>query len=363
MKRSISTFAFAAIVFQSGLAVNAMASISNVQFDQLSWIGNTTSQPQSPWGNLTIDFSGMPSTQFLNLSIMRPGDTQPTWVIQNLGVASLMGLGSQTISTTFDLGISAPGQLVSMIDFGITLGAALDDGPALSSFGSGVDQVDYRIGGEIGFDMGDPARPPAPTAGDKKGPKYEGKLPGASQVDNQPQGKNECAPGAVSNSLNYLKKTGKIDKSVPSDMAAWKEVLGTNPDGTPVGWWTKKKEYLDSHPEFKVTTEIIEGGSSEETLKKIADAVKQGKDVEVRFKGHVAMVGGIRIYEDGRVEIDIWDDNQTDDKKDPMRTISGKIGGKIGGYEVDRFVTQIPSPSALCLLAAASPLGLRRRRR
>lgn len=351
------------IITLAGMASGSIASASiiDADFDQLSWFGDAMSQPLSPWGRLTIDFAGMPTNQYLNLSIRKPGDVEPTWVLRNVGVASLYGLVSQSVSMNFDLGIPTAGVPVGFLDYGLSLGGFMDNGPSLDQLNEGVSETAYQIGGEFGIDTGNPDRPPAPDEGNKKAPKYEGRLAGVDQVDNQPQKPNECVPGAISNSLNYLKKTGKAGESVPSDISSWREILGTTDKGTSVGWWDKKKQYLDDHPEYKISTTIVEGGSSEETLKKVIDAIKQGKDVEIRVKGHAALVAGVRIYDDGRVEIDIFDDNQKDDKKDPMRTVTGKLGGTIGGMEVDRFIIEIPSPSTLAIFAAMMCVPRRRR--
>lgn len=358
--------ASALVVLATGLAVSsAWGGIASSVFDQLSWYGLEASQPLSPWGRVTIGFARQPDLQYLNLSILRPGDAAPTWVVRNLGIASLLGGGIDTVSTTFDLGIAAPGELVSRFDYGITLGAAMDDGPAIDAFDAGVNQVDYRIGGMGEEETGNPGRPPPPAAGNKDKPIIDSRLPGRERVVNQPQTTNECAPAAVSNSLNYLIATGKASEEMPSTKEYWSGVFDREPGKTtPLGCEAKKKAYFEANPEWKIKVEIVEGGLTKENLEKIAKAVREGKDVEIKVGGHMAMVVGVRVYADGRVEMDFYDDDQDDTKADPMRVVRGTVDGTLDGEKVWRFVTEIPSPStATVFLATAGILvmGLRRR--
>lgn len=80
-------------------------------------------------------------------------------------------------------------------------------------------------------------------------------------------------------------------------------------------------------------------------------AVNAGKDVELGTRRHAAMIAGVRKFTDGRVELDIFDDNQTDKKSDPMRTVR-IVNGKIEGNDVVAYVVEsVPEPGSLWLFA------------
>ena len=338
-----------ALVFTTG---NAHA--QTITFDQLDWQGISSSTTDSSWGRATIDFVGFSSTQYFNLNI------GGNWVIQNMGVDSLFGTGvNQTVSTMFDLGVAA-GTDVATLDYGFAFSNTPDlVAPVVSTFGESVASTSYQIGGEGGVDLGGGGSKDAPATQDGDNPAtitMSAKLPNINQMPNQVQGENECAPGAVSNSIMYLINTGKIPATTTNSLSDLKTALGTTATGTPASWYQTKKTFYDG----VLDTEYLEPTD----LMDLIDAVNAGKDVEVDLKGHVAVVVGVRKFSDGRVELDIYDDNQTDTESDPVRTVQ-IIDGKIGGMELERFVVEsIPTPAALPAgLISLGAMALRRRRR
>jgi hypothetical protein len=162
-------------------------------------------------------------------------------------------------------------------------------------------------------------------------------LPEQDKIDNKPQGRNQCAPGAVSNSLRYLhaRGQGNLDEA-PISIAGLAGVLGTDADGSPADWPERKQAYFNANPQ-----------SGAAVIDEVIQAIRDGKDVELDLAGHVVFVAGIRVYPD-RIELDIYDDNQTDDKKDPKRTVVLKSDGAGGwtcdGFKVDGFVIEAPCP-------------------
>ncbi|MCG3122632.1 MAG: hypothetical protein GIKADHBN_01024 [Phycisphaerales bacterium] len=344
---------------------SAQAGIHAATFDQLSWHGLTSSQPLSPWGRVTFEFDRQPELRYLNVSIRRPGDAEPTWVIRNMGVAGYDGVRTDRVSTMLDLGTDA-GEMVTLFDYGISLGTALDAAPAIDRFDVQMHQLDYQIGGVAGRDSGDPGDPPSDDDTTKPEPIIDVVLPGRDAFVNQVQDIADCAVGAVSNSLKYLKATGRggeLEDGMIS-MPTWEERFGRDDEGlTPPNWMTTKKQYFDANPDLKITTTFIEGGLTLDNLKKIAEAVRQGQDVEIVLDGHVVVAAGVRVYKDGDIEIDVFDDNQKDEQADPMRTARGTVGGKLDGKDVVVFVLEVPAPATALTLAAPVVMTWNSRRR
>lgn len=322
----------------------------DLKFNQLDWLGLSSSTPDSRWGQVNLDFTGYSTLQYFNLSV------NGNWVVRNMGVDSLFGSGAfQTLTTTFDLGISGD---VKFLDYSFFIDSSpIDAYPLLPEAQASVADLAYRIGGEGGVDLGSPGAPPAPAGGNKSTVVDKAKLPNVDKVKNQVQGPNECAPGAISNSLKYLQATGKLADSVKTDISDIKPIVDWDADGAPQDWYRLKGE------SFKdvVTTTVL--GPTD--IQKLIDAVNAGKDVELDLDGHVAMIVGVRRYSDGRVELDIFDDNQTDDKVDPMRTVE-IVGGKVDGKGIDGFVVEapVPEPGTLSLFAVGglALVWLQRRR-
>lgn len=326
----------------------ASAQINTLQFQQLDWQGISSSTVDSSWGRIVIDFTGLPSTQYFNLNV------NGNWVIQNMGISSAYGLGNnQKLTSTFDLGVLS-GSNVTALNWGFNIGPAPGGNPGVSFLGTPVQGQAFRIGGEGGVDLGGggaKAAPAPPNGANAATVTMSAKLPNIGQMPNQPQGNNECAPGAVSNSLKYLINTGQIPPLTTSDLSDVKAVLGTVAAGTPSNWYLTKKAFyrgvLDTV--FLDPTDIMG----------LITAINMGKDVEVDLDGHVAVVAGVRKYSDGRVELDIFDDNQTDLLSDPMRTVQ-IVGGKVDGMTLERFVVEaavVGEPASL-LLGALGLLGL-----
>jgi hypothetical protein len=320
---------------------------------------------------VTFEFERQPGVRYLNVAIRRPGDAQATWVVRNLSVGGRAGDRRDLISTMLDLGTAAPDELVSQLDYGIALGGAMAAAPELSSFGSAVGQRDYRIGGVSGRDPGDPGPPPDPDPWDgvPTGLIIDETLRDLDEFVNQEQDTNDCATGAVSNSLRYLKATGRggglTDEMVT--MGFWEKKFGRDDDGlTPKNWPFLKKAYFDTNPGLGITTTILDERMGLSTLREVAKALKDGKDVELLLDGHVVNVVGLRVDATGVVHIDIYEDNQRDFKGgDPVRTLTGTLGKREldRGWEVTGWVIEVPAPSGLVALGLSVALAWRRRDR
>ncbi len=314
-----------------------------LSFHQLDWIGISSSTPDSAWGRVTVNFTGYSNTAYLNLNV------NGQWAVQNMGISSLYGAGvNQTVSTTFDLGVTA-GTDVSNLNYYYEISSApmlaAPSGPIVNTF---VNGLAYQIGGEGGIDLGSPGAPGIPTGGNAATVTMSGGIPNIVQFVNQPQGMYECVPGAISNSLKYLQATGQLTPSLPSDISDIKPIVQWASDGSPTNWYKLKAD----HYKDTLTTTIL----APDNIMDLINALNAGKDVELDLDGHVAVVAGVRKYSDGRIELDIFDDNQKDNISDPLRTVEIR-NGKVDGQTLERFVVEsaVPEPS---MMVIATVLGI-----
>lgn len=324
--------------------------LGTVGLEQIDWVGPFTPTTNSNWGRFTFDFAGREGLFYLNVMVGNQ------WVIRNMGVSSPMGPGAHhTISTFFPIAPfhGIPVEMVQL-DLIATTAPIVSPNPqfippsmVIDSFFDvfyTVQSQDLMLGSEWGWTnlplpvlMAPPAAPAGPTD--------SAELPDQDKIDNKPQKPNECAPGAVSNSLRYLAARGIGNLgTAPISISGVGGILGTDENGTPQDWPTRKQAYFNAHPEYRICTEIV-AGAGPAAIAKVVQAIRDGKDVELDLDGHVCFVAGIRVYAD-RVELDVYDDDQTDDKKDPKRTVVLKSDGAGGwtcdGMKVDGFVIEAP---------------------
>jgi hypothetical protein len=181
--------------------------VEQIRLSQIDWFGLNTSTPFSTWGELRIDYIGPPTTYYANLVILNTGLPEP-WVLQNMGVDPLFGPGvPQTVCTLVPLTID-PGAPVGSADiiFSLTPFPIQQPGPLIQTVP--VPSKPIQFGTEDLIELGSPADLPAKGDSNKTDtPSMSGKLPNITSMPNQPQGANECAPGAISNSLKYLDNT------------------------------------------------------------------------------------------------------------------------------------------------------------
>lgn len=325
-----------------------------VRLEQIDWRGPFTPTINSNWGRLTWTFQGREDLFFLNVAI---GDR---WVVRNIGVDSPLGAGvTHTVSVFFPIAEQhgVPIEVVSMDlvatrqPVGTMNQTLLPPTLVIDSFFDVFTMVssnEMMLGGEHGMlEMPLPvlAVPPAWALGQ---PIISATLPDADKIENKPQKPNHCAPGAISNSLRYLaaRGVGPVG-AAPITEADLAEILGTSEqNGTPADWPERKRDWFNANPQHQICTEILEGAGGD-VIAKVVQAIRDGKDVELDLQGHVVFVAAIRVYAD-RVELDVYDDDQTDDKADPKRTVVLKSDGAGGwtcdGFGVDGFVIESRCP-------------------
>ncbi|MCK5606101.1 hypothetical protein KAR91_29650, partial [Candidatus Pacearchaeota archaeon] len=312
-------------------------------FEQLDWVGLTTSTPDSTWGRVTLPYNLPPAIYYFNLSI--GGAAAPTRVVHNLSFESPGG--DQKLMAYFNLGVT-DGTDVSSLDYGYSISnvPVAADPPVTST--ASVPDLEFQIGSEGGIDLGSPSPPQKNTSNSAVNvadPSNSGVLADKDKFVNQPQGKNQCAPGAISNSLKYLQATGKIPAAIPTGIGAVGTVVGTTATGTPQSWYLKKKTHYKKH----INTRWIDAPLTVAKVQELVRELKDGQDIEMDLDGHVEVLAGIRLKADGTVDLDLYDDNQKDKKSDPMHTSPLMTDGTddyVDGMKLQRFVIECPKEPA-----------------
>jgi len=344
---------------------------SNLQLAQrnlASPLGGPNDVLNSAIGELLIDLPPVPGEDYLNVII------GGNWVIQNLslpqppvpGSPMFFGLNPQLPNIPGDPLFEAPviaGTSPLPIDF---------LNPPIPPQTIPVDGQNFLIGGEVPpggdtIDLSNILEPlpfdplPLVTPEALQGERVvkSATLPDLDQFVNQEQGLNQCCNTAVSNSLKYLQATGKAPPTLatsPNDIGT---LLGTDNTGTPINWHQTKAtipgiqvERIEAQDADKLSTADIDA---------LIAAVNAGKDVEIDLDGHVAVVVGVRVKANGKIELDLFDDNQLMPGADPMRvTAVSDDGGvlKVDGAALERFVIEsfpgFPPPAPPQLLARQS---------
>ncbi len=311
------------------------ASIGSIAFEQLDWYGIGSNTANSSWLRTTVSYTGLAGIGYYNLFV------GSSWVIQNLSVDAGV---SQTFSAMFDSGLGH-GTDVSTLLYGASIGNAPLTSFSPSTVSATVSGLAYQIGGEDGFDLGTPGKAPDMTDPTKSAVSSSAKLKDGDKLKNQVQKKNECAPGAISNSLKYLTDTGKLTGVATGieDVKKWSGWLGSD-KGTDAAWPSKKKAYLEARG---LKVRFIEGPLNADKINDLLNQLRDGQDIELDLKGHVETLVGLRWKTDGTVEFDLFDDNQTDDKADPVHTARLMTDGTnqlIDGMIFERFVVECPVP-------------------
>ena len=337
-----------------------------LDFHQVDWDGLGIVQNDSSWGYVELDFLGTTNEQYLNVNV------DGNWAVQNIPVISFAGDAvQQKQATFFDLGV-ANGIDLTNLSFDFTLtnteqtimpSGALTNAP--------VSEYDYQIGGVGDANAGNEApanamnqpNPGAKVVKEAKLPFLKQALANAQHNMNQPLGTNDCARGNVSNSLNYLKATRQLGAARPTDLGTIDTLLGGKAaDNRSPGAWAKNKQDNAKNvyargQQSAITTSMVrrsqlapgKTGFTNQQLMNLVEAIRRGHDVEVEIRkgndGHVMMVTGIKLYDDGSIGLHVLDDTQKDGRNgtaDPIKFYMIKrlpIAG--GGGATSMFLNKV----------------------
>jgi hypothetical protein len=307
----------------------------------------------SDWGSADLTFVGSSSVQYFNLSL------NGFWAVQNMPVLSNEGSGViQTQTFNFALGVPS-GTPVSSMSYGLVLSTTLLSSPPPATGTASVsDRTVVIATGEEGESLFQtPARPAIGSAVAPSGASplkvqqgQVARVPAPAfnfGVPNQEVGLNECVPGAISNSLKFLKMQGLNLPDALISIDAMKTATGWTPAGAPTAptaWWDRKNTYMQNN-HLPVTTT---------TSMSFADALAAlGRhcDVELRVPGHAAVVTGIVPLANGDYGIIIQHDTDqgaaggTKSEVVIYKSSDGTLwdGWSINGKTFDRFVIECPS--------------------
>jgi hypothetical protein len=185
-------------------------------------------------------------------------------------------------------------------------------------------------------------------------------------IHNQPQGINECVPGAISNSLKFLNDRHNLGmNNADISIAKMKLATGWTPSGAPAtepnAWWNLKKSYMENNS-YPIDTTIYKPPFN---LKHIMNEIRRGQDVEMRIPGHAVMVVGITECDNGKFIFGIAHDIKQgipggEIIEYPVYNPStGRFesGTGVGTSSISRFVVECPKDGEECCLVIKSMTG------
>jgi len=252
--------------------------------------------PRSAWGSVVLTFVGQPKVLYFNLNVDRQ------WVVRNVPVLSREGAGvRQQTWFSFPLG-DCEGERVRRLGYGASLTPQIVARPPVIANDARVSPRPYTLRQGI---RGPGIRPkqPVPIEGAKaQGPKLAHR-----NFPNQPCRRNECVPAAISNSLRFLNdKHGLNMPAGDTSIDALKRPTGwSRRGGCPDGWEDGKKAYCTAKNLPIETTVPNQPG---QYANRIAEAIRNGCDVEIIANGHCAAVTGIQRLANGRYSLDLTHD-------------------------------------------------------
>jgi hypothetical protein len=302
----------------------------------------------SRWGAVDLSYAPAPRLMYFNLSV-RSG-----WLLRNVPVfPTLEQVDQYTQSMYFDLGSEG----LSRIQYGYALTAfPIETIPALNNQAELLTRSETYYSGIHDELMGPLADSPQVWNGSG----FPDVLYCRLDYPNQPCGKNECGPTAVSNSLRWLKKEYGLE--IPEDQLtidAWKDILQWAGDGVKNGNWANfKVNYCnDKNKALPVDSEKLPGAHIAEALKQF----EKGQAVEMYVGNHITALICMGKDSDGNYVVNAISDaaQEGQDKKgNPVsqvikidkdgNTTSGPawaVGKNGAGLKVQNFLVQCPHPN------------------
>jgi len=306
-----------------------VARLPRVTFAQLDVDFDGDRHQKSQWGAADLRFVGSDKVLYFNLTVRSGESGSPVWRIQNVPVLSREGAGVRQ-TTTFHFNLAnAPGDRVASLEYGFQLTETVLSAMPEMDLHAHVDRRDYNLDtgyggipivfvpppeahvGGAGLGVAAPPDALIGAAVEEGGPCTHSGFP------NIDVGKDECVPGAVSNSLNWMNELYGLGISVNDiTLDAMKTATGWKAEnkGCELGWSVKKKEYLEQH-DIPVSTEEVDAFR----INRILEAVCAGCDVEIGIGEHCVAVTGAQKLQKGNYSFDLTHDS---DQKHPGGTIT-----------------------------------------
>ena len=269
---------------------------ATISFEQLSFVtgdGEVLIR-NSEWALAVINAALSADDRYVNVSVNNE------WVIENMILpASASAEDSVAIAYPFGLG-TARGDSVAAVDYGFALSAEpLDAAPERSAQGL-VSQT--RVTATCRGDGPGEVPPGTRARGGKMVPGSKARHNAPKTIPNQEAGLNECAPTAASNSLQWLNT--RYDLNLPAadiSIEALKTAVDWKAEGAPADWAQKKDAYVKAKG-WAITTRYTD------SVELARDGIRDGCDVELDLRFHVAVIVGMFQYEDGTWQIELRED-------------------------------------------------------
>jgi hypothetical protein len=331
------------------------ATIIGVAFSQFNFYLDGVSTLHSDWGDAHVSFIGSADIEYLNLI------SNGSWTIQNLPVLSVEGVGvAQEQDFWFQLGVST-GTPVTSITCGIQIVPRTMDTPPTQDTVAPVNGEDYIVNSG-GVDVKLPTAVPtaAPIVGGAVADPIQHINP---NFPNQACGLGECAPAAVSNSMQWLndrynlgiqadqmtiakmKTATNWGEKLPGVSGCWILPDKGRAEGQQNAWWQDKDLYMkDKAHGMPITTTMV----LPKDIGKIAGYIDEHQDVEMTVGGHTVAVVGIADLGGGKYEVTFQHDKTQgvggvhELVKETAIWDSKTWSGALAGYGFNYFVVECP---------------------
>jgi hypothetical protein len=274
------------------------SAVSNISFNQMDFNFSGTAYNNTDWGSVDLTFIGQGPIMYFNLAI------NGSWQVQNIPVLSIEGVGViQTISFTFGLGVPS-GSDVTSVSYGYSFtSTTVGSMPVETATAPVFDQESVASSGIQGEAI-PPLQPAKPLVG---GAAASPAKFSAAGFPNQDCEDGECAPAAVSNSLQYLNKKHNLNmKDSDISIAKMKSATGWHagpPPAAPKTWGALKAAYMIGNG-YKISTRIVA------SMSELAGMDLDEQDVEICGYWHAAAVVGITDLGGGKYKIDVAHDTE-----------------------------------------------------
>jgi hypothetical protein len=230
-----------------------------------------TERAASSWGHVEFVYTPDPRWRYFNLTV------NGEWQVRNFPLCA--SGGGQSENYYVDLG-TKESAAIPEARYGYSITPGPQERMPASTEHAVIGMRDYIR--QCGPRKYAPPERPAPL----EGAPVEA-LACRAAFPNQECGRNECAPAAASNSLQWLNRKfhlGLADDDLSIDKM--KEATGWTPDGATHGAWADRKtRYVESH-NVPIDTKKLDRGK----VREAADAFNRDCDVEIDTGNHVASV-------------------------------------------------------------------------
>jgi len=301
---------------QNTSSTSNQGEIIDLSFYQLNFNLDGVETHNSDWGVAEVSFVGSDEILYLNLNAYE------TWAIQNVPVLSVMGDDVDQIQRFwFPLPVET-GEDIEWILYGISLTENIIEAPPEPAEEGIVNDDGYIVfNGARDFEMNTEITGAAIVRGGivQDEPEQHRNL----NFPNQQAGPGECAPTAVSNSLQFLNKTHNMGLNASNlTIAKMKEACNWGPlpspgcwifhnDSRPAGernaWYEDKNESM-ADLDINVSTRRF----NKTEIGNISDEIDDDQDIEMELGGHTVSVVGIAELENGNFSVTVaHDKNQS----------------------------------------------------